>query len=208
MSNFIIRLASGSLFVTIIFFCTTLSNASLISLFTILYILCIYEFIKICSKKNLFLNILFLTLSFSTLVFSENFGFNNKNQILIIFSGIWIFDSIAYVVGSKFGKNKMFIKISPKKSWEGFFSGFFSFLMYIYLVHLFAPDFLFEISSKIEILKFSLIPITATAGDFYISHLKRKANLKDSGKLVPGHGGILDRMDSILFTFPILNLVI
>ena len=57
-------------------------------------------------------------------------------------------------------------------------------------------------------LKFSLIPITATAGDFYISPLKRKANLKDSGKLIPGHGGILDRMDSILFTFPVLNLVI
>ena len=208
MSNFIIRLASGSLFVTTIFFCTTLSNATLISLFAILYILCIYEFIKISSKKNLFLNILVLTLSFSILVFSENFGFNNKNQILIIFSAIWIFDSIAYLVGSKFGKNKMFIKISPKKSWEGFFSGFFAFLMYIYLVYLFAPDFLFEISSKIEMLKFSLIPITATAGDFYISHLKRKANLNYSGKLIPGHGGILDRMDSILFTFPILNLVI
>ena len=208
MSNFIIRLASGSLFVTIIFFCTTLSNASLISLFAILYVLCFYEFIKISSKKNLFLNILVLTLSFSILVFSENFGFNNKNQILTIFSAIWIFDSIAYLVGSKFGKNKMFIKISPKKSWEGFFSGFFAFLMYIYLVYLFAPDFLFEISSKIEMLKFSLIPITATAGDFYISYLKRKANLKDSGKLIPGHGGILDRMDSILFTFPILNLVI
>ena len=208
MSNFIIRLASGLLFVTTIFFCTTLSNATLISLFAILYILCIYEFIKISSKKNLFLNILVLTLSFSILVFSENFGFNNKNQILIIFSAIWIFDSIAYLVGSKFGKNKMFIKISPKKSWEGFFSGFFAFMMYIYLVYLFAPDFLFEISSKIEMLKFSLIPITATAGDFYISFLKRKASLKDSGKLIPGHGGILDRMDSILFTFPILNLVI
>ena len=208
MSNFIIRLASGSLFVTIIFFCITLSNASLITLFTVLYIISIYEFIKISSKKNLFLNILVLTLSFSTLIFSENFGFNNKNQILIIFSAIWIFDSIAYLVGSKYGKNKMFIKISPKKSWQGFFSGFFAFLMYLYLIYLFVPGFLFEISSKIEILKFSLIPITATAGDFYISHLKRKANLKDSGKLVPGHGGILDRMDSILFTFPILNLVI
>ena len=208
MSNFIIRLASGSLFVTIIFFCITLSNASLITLFTILYIISIYEFIKISSKKNLFLNILVLTLSFSTLIFSENFGFNNKNQILTIFSAIWIFDSIAYLVGSKYGKNKMFIKISPKKSWEGFFSGFFAFLMYVYLIYLFAPDFLFKISSKIEILKFSLIPMTATAGDLYISHLKRKANLKDSGKLIPGHGGILDRMDSILFTFPVLNLVI
>ena len=132
MSNFIIRLASGSLFVTIIFFCINLSNFSLISLFAILYLLCAYEFFKISSKKNLFFNILVLTLSFSTLVFSENFGFNNKNQILIIFSAIWIFDSIAYLAGSKFGKNKMFIKISPKKSWEGFFSGFFAFLMYLY----------------------------------------------------------------------------
>ena len=145
MSNFIIRLASGSLFVTIIFFCVTLSNFSFIFLFAILYLLCNYEFFKISSKKNLFLNILVLTLSFYILVFSENFGFNNKNLILIIFSAIWIFDSIAYLVGSKFGKNKMFIKISPKKSWEGFFSGLFAFLMYIYLVHLFAPNFLFEI---------------------------------------------------------------
>ena len=89
--------------------------------------------LKLVVKKNLFLNILVLTVSFSTLVFSENFGFNNKNQILIIFSAIWIFDSIAYLVGSKFGKNKMFIKISPKKSWEGFFSGFFCiFNVYIF----------------------------------------------------------------------------
>ena len=54
-------------------------------------------------------------------------------------------------------------------------------------VYLFAPDFLFEISSKIEMLKFSLIPITATAGDLYFTP-KEKANLKDSGKLIPGHG--------------------
>ena len=92
------------------------------------------SFIKISSKKNLFLNILILTLSFSILVFSENFGFNNKNQILIIFSTIWIFDSTAYLIGSKFGKNKMFIKISPKNHGKDFFSGFFAFLMYMYLL--------------------------------------------------------------------------
>ena len=208
MSNFITRIASGSIFISIIFFAVFFSAYSYISIFIILYLLCIYEFFKISNKINLLLNISVLTLSFYFLVFSNNFGYNNKNLVLFIFSSIWIFDSIAYLIGSKFGKNKMFVKISPKKSWEGFLAGLSAFLIYMCIAYLLFPNQVFEINPKKEFLKLTIIPVSATIGDFYISSLKRKANVKDSGKLIPGHGGILDRFDSIIFTLPLLNLVI
>ena len=102
----------------------------------------------------------------------------------------------------------MFVKISPKKSWEGFLAGLSAFLIYMCIAYLLFPNQVFEINPKKEFLKLTIIPVSATIGDFYISSLKRKANVKDSGKLIPGHGGILDRFDSIIFTLPLLNLVI
>lgn len=118
--------------------------------------------------------------------------------LLSIFILIWVFDSFAYIVGSLTGKTKIFPSLSPKKSWEGAAGG-----LLFTLGGAFFLSRLFGILSIVEweILAL-LVVITATLGDFVESAIKRNANVKDSGKFLPGHGGFLDRFDSFLFSIP------
>tara|TARA_B100001109_G_C18453222_1_gene285476 strand:- start:129 stop:500 length:372 start_codon:yes stop_codon:yes gene_type:complete len=116
---------------------------------------------------------------------------------------VWSFDSFAYIVGINFGKNKIMPSISPKKSWEGFFGGFICTMM---LSQIFA-NYL-NISELNIMLTSALVPFSASIGDFIISYYKRIAKVKDSGKLIPGHGGILDRMDAFLLTIPVFYILI
>ena len=119
--------------------------------------------------------------------------------ILLTFIFIWIFDSAAYIIGKIFGKNKMAPHISPGKTWEGFLGGFF--------ITIIAAIVICETQNISESL---LIPIAIITGVFGIlgdlleSAIKRHAQVKDSGKILPGHGGILDRFDSVLLVFPIV----
>ena len=113
-----------------------------------------------------------------------------------IFVLIWTNDSFAYLVGKTIGKTKLFERISPKKTIEGFIGGavasiLMSYLIYMYfgLLHWWA-----------WVMMAVLISIFGTLGDLVQSKFKRKADVKDSGKIMPGHGGIFDRMDSMLFS--------
>lgn len=125
-----------------------------------------------------------------------------SQEILIIFILIWISDIMAYVVGSYLGKHKLAPKISEKKSWEGFIGGLVFTILAGYVIeyHIF-PD------SKMNWLIIGLIvAVTAPIGDLVESKLKRSFNAKDSGKLMPGHGGFLDRLDSFIFVIPMVYL--
>jgi len=115
---------------------------------------------------------------------------------------IWMYDTSAYLVGIKFGKKRICERISPKKSWEGAIGGlFFTLLLAIIL------SFYFPFLSTIEWIGFAtIIVIFGTLGDFAESMLKRNANIKDSGNFFPGHGGILDRFDSVLLSIPFVYL--
>ena len=115
-------------------------------------------------------------------------------------------DAGAYFVGVFFGKHKMNPRISPKKTWEGFFGGIIistvvSFLFAIILALTGNPILqIFDINHWYLILILSLIiPVFSTLGDLVFSSLKRHYDIKDFGKLIPGHGGVLDRVDSLLF---------
>ncbi len=120
---------------------------------------------------------------------------------IIMITSIWLSDSFAYFVGIKFGKHKILPSVSPKKSWEGFFGGFvgaisgFTFLGYYLL-------------SKVPLIHFVILGLIVAVfgqlGDFAESKLKRDCGIKDSSKILPGHGGILDRFDSLLFISPII----
>jgi phosphatidate cytidylyltransferase len=113
---------------------------------------------------------------------------------------MWSNDSGAYIVGSLLGKHKLFERISPKKTWEGFIGGALFTLLAAWII----SKFLHELS-LIHWLVVGTITFTCgTFGDLIESQLKRSANMKDSGKILPGHGGILDRFDSILFSAPIV----
>ena len=146
-------------------------------------------------KKNIFLLIFLVTLP---LLLVHDF---NRNLVLLIFIFTCIYDSFAYLIGVRFGKNKLAPSISPKKSWEGFIGGSLFMVTIFYIFD--SQNFLSINSFEYVYILFLMLPITATLGDLAISFFKRKANVKDTGRLIPGHGGILDRIDALLFTIPI-----
>ena len=119
---------------------------------------------------------------------------------------IWANDTGAYIVGSRIGKNRLFPSLSPKKSWEGFFGGMLFSVISTTLLAYFLDVTMFDVTKGIVL--GIVISVFATWGDLFESMLKRNAGVKDSGSLIPGHGGILDRIDSMLFVIPITTLLV
>lgn len=132
--------------------------------------------------------------------------FTNHNDIitywaLYVITLIWINDSGAYIIGRYLGQYKLLEKVSPQKTWEGFIGGA---LLSIISAWLFILCYSTVIIKPYIILIYSIITIfSAVIGDLTESMFKREANIKDTGKLIPGHGGILDRMDSLMAAVPI-----
>ncbi len=119
--------------------------------------------------------------------------------ILGYFCIIWIYDTMAYLFGVSFGKHRLFERISPKKSWEGLIGG----TIVTVAISYFFP-YVFHILSWYNWMILTIIVIfSATMGDLVESLFKRSIDIKDSGKIIPGHGGILDRFDSVFLSAPI-----
>lgn len=126
---------------------------------------------------------------------------------LVIFLMIWINDTGAFVVGSLLGRHRLFERISPKKSWEGFCGGLAFNLLAAWLFAIGGHHFWDVDWNVITWLIFGLvITIFATWGDLIESLIKRSLHIKDSGNIIPGHGGILDRIDSLLLVSPAVFL--
>ena len=124
----------------------------------------------------------------------------NPYIILALFIIIWVNDTGAYLTGVSFGKHRLFERVSPKKSWEGFFGG----AVFALISGFILSRFITELSMP-EWLVFSiLVVIAGTYGDLTESLLKRTLQVKDSGNIIPGHGGILDRFDSLLLAAPVI----
>lgn len=126
--------------------------------------------------------------------------------LLALFFFIWINDTGAFLIGSLFGKHRLFERISPKKSWEGFIGGICFNLGFALIFYYFANNF-FEMNlynaTVFTWLGFAaVVSVFATWGDLIESLIKRNLHIKDSGKMIPGHGGILDRIDSLLLVLP------
>jgi phosphatidate cytidylyltransferase len=122
---------------------------------------------------------------------------------VVLIASIWINDTMAYIVGSFIGKTP-FSSISPKKTWEGTIGGA---LLAVALVTL-AGHYIWAFTLKTLLLVSSIAAVFGTAGDLFESKLKRLAGVKDSGNIMPGHGGFLDRFDSLLFATTITWLVL
>ena len=117
---------------------------------------------------------------------------------------VWVADIGAYFSGKKFGKNKLAPDISPGKTKEGLFGALLATSLYTLIA-----SYYFELSSEraiILVLLSVILTFISVSGDLYISFLKREAGLKDSGNILPGHGGILDRIDSVLAAMPVFVL--
>lgn len=128
----------------------------------------------------------------------------NHNMLYALFFTIWLNDTGAYLCGCTLGKHKFFERISPKKTWEGFAGGA--------LLAILAGAFVFpHLFGKGQIfwLLFTLIAVVfGTLGDLIESLIKRSVGVKDSGNILPGHGGILDRFDSFMFAAPAIFIYI
>jgi phosphatidate cytidylyltransferase len=137
---------------------------------------------------------------------SSELIYNQGGYILIAtFITIWICDTAAYFIGSAIGKNKLFPRVSPNKSWEGAIAGFIFSIISMIVLREMIVDFL----SMFDAIAIGvLIGVFGQIGDLVESLIKRDAEVKDSSNLIPGHGGIFDRFDSLLFVSPLLYLYI
>ena len=122
---------------------------------------------------------------------------SNFPILLGLFLLVWTNDTFAYISGNLFGKHKLIERISPNKTWEGFFGGFLITILVGYLV-----DFYFFKGDFYWIIAAIIVSPAAVIGDLYESYLKRKNKVKDTGNIMPGHGGILDRFDAMFFAIP------
>lgn len=157
--------------------------------------------IPIFEKKKYVVIIFYLIASmiFLTLIPSYTGDFTPE-LVIGIFSLIWTNDTFAYLVGKNFGKNKLFERISPKKTVEGFLGGLGFSLLGGYVVFLVTGLLNVQIWLGMAI----ILSIFGTLGDLIQSKFKRQAGVKDSGNLMPGHGGLFDRLDSIIFSSPFI----
>ena len=117
--------------------------------------------------------------------------------LLAVILNIAVFDTGAYIIGKNFGRNPFLPELSPNKTFEGLIGGLISSLLFIICAYL----FLEEVSLLRSSVMILAIPF-ALCGDYFFSFLKRKANVKDTGSILPGHGGLLDRVDSHLAAIP------
>lgn len=115
---------------------------------------------------------------------------------------VWANDTFAYFAGSLLGKHRIAPEISPKKSWEGFAGGLVFALVTAYVL----SGFYFSLNPVQWMVVASLVVVFGTLGDFFESWLKRQAGVKDSGSLMPGHGGFLDRFDALIFCLPFVTI--
>ncbi len=129
-------------------------------------------------------------------------GFYEEKVIFSIFLLIWTNDTFAFVVGKTMGKNKLFERISPKKTIEGFIGG----LGFAILAALFISRYYIHQDLYVWVTIAVIVGVVGTLGDLVESRFKRSAGVKDSGRIMPGHGGILDRLDSVIFAAPFVFL--
>ena len=183
-------------------------------IFTVL-VFSLYEYISLISNKSkltvykLFLGFFWtsLILSFLPIYNIETVG---KNFVLIMFLSVWVADSMAFIMGKSFGKKKIFPTVSPNKTWVGSISGLAYSILFLFFIFYFihSPEkTLYNIFPKqfkaLDVLLIGfIVGFFGQFGDFLESYFKRKLNVKDSSKLLLGHGGFLDRFDS-MFTVSI-----
>ncbi|WP_439151988.1 phosphatidate cytidylyltransferase [Winogradskyella sp.] len=154
-------------------------------------------------SKSYIITTFYLTSGFIFMLLIANYK-NNFTPLLLLggFILVWINDSAAYLVGKNFGKQKLFPSISPKKTVEGFLGGLFFACVSSYFIAKYTETFGFTSWLILAI----IVSVLGTLGDLIESKFKRQAGVKDSGVIMPGHGGLLDRLDSLIFASPFIYL--
>ena len=164
--------------------------------------------IPLFKSKKFIVTTFYLTSGIMFLLLIANYyPENNENQFtpLLLLGGfilVWVNDSAAYFIGKNFGKQKLFPSVSPKKTVEGFLGGLFFACISSYFIALYTET----LGSTSWLILAIIVSVFGTLGDLIESKFKRQAGVKDSGVIMPGHGGLLDRLDSIIFAAPFIYL--
>jgi phosphatidate cytidylyltransferase len=154
------------------------------------------DFVIIADKKPL-ISWLFIVPSFLFLCLLPSVKGDYQAYLIIsFFALVWVNDSFAYLIGKNIGKHKLFERISPKKTIEGFAGGLFMTLVFSIIIHQITSIYSLFVWLCIAV----IVSIFGSLGDLVQSKFKRVANVKDSGRIMPGHGGVFDRMDSTIFS--------
>lgn len=152
----------------------------------------------VTSLSKSFLGQLYIALPLSVIMFIYA---EAPYLVLAMFIFIWLNDTGAFIVGCSIGRHRLFPRLSPKKSWEGFWGGLVFCIAAAFVIKSFWPDtYTLTIGQMVGFAV--VVSVFATWGDLVESMFKRSLNVKDSGKIIPGHGGILDRIDSLLCVIP------
>lgn len=203
--NLIIRIFTSLLLLSILLISLFLNNYSWLLLIIITSIISFFEFnkltIKITKKKSSIF--LYNVISFFYLLFFTYSAFNlgRIEKVILYILLVCIFSDIGgYVIGKLLGGRKL-TKISPNKTISGTIGSFiFSLIPYILLILIKEIP---EINTYVLFLTTLFLSLTCQVGDLFISYFKRKAKVKDTGTILPGHGGLLDRIDGIIFAVPV-----
>lgn len=203
ITRVITGIVSGALFLGVYLFSKNLFS---LVLFGIAVFILIFEWPKLAKNNKFlwFLTPLYPLFPIFCLIYLNHF-YRQIDILLPLYPFIisWSADSGGYFAGNLWGKHKIWPAISPKKSWEGLLGGFALVMITNLLVLFNRPNFLlFNFSLRwLCFVFYSVILTFATfSGDFFESYLKRKSGLKDTGSILPGHGGLIDRFDSVFFT--------
>jgi phosphatidate cytidylyltransferase len=223
IQTFKIRTIAAIIFAAVMLFGLMFGVWSFIILFTIVHFGCWYEFIRLMKKINPGTYLLYSTLGIfyitMPILMMLSLGIRvydrpeASNELLYfpllpcaIIISLWINDTMAYIVGSMIGKTP-FSKISPKKTWEGTAGGAILCVIVIALLGYFLP-----VANSVNVIHWIAIAgicaVFGILGDLLESKLKRIADVKDSGHFMPGHGGFLDRFDSMLIATPAVFLYV
>ncbi len=219
MNNLVVRAISGAVMVWVLLEATASENYWYYVAWMGVMGMCAVEYISLLAKhplksKGLWAVGGLLYIAQAAYVLYA-IGVNGDWMLLVaLLTMVWSNDVGAYLVGITMGKHKMAPKISPKKSWEGFFGGlFFAMLVSVlWFWFFFSKDqYAFMDSSRtlngvLWALMGLLVGLAAVGGDLIESYFKRRIGVKDSGKIIPGHGGMLDRFDAQLSALPIFYL--
>ena len=199
------RVLSSIIFLPIILYVIIEGSFYFVFLIFACFVISIYEWQKMIKNFYIkFIGIFFLILSFYT-IFQFRFIFNNNYYYFLIILFICIFTDIGGFLFGKLFKGPKLTKVSPNKTYSGMIGSYVLSILgyYFFVIKVSNIDYI-----QNSLLLIFFISTISQAGDLVISYFKRKSKIKDTGKIIPGHGGLLDRIDGMIFAFPFCYLLL
>lgn len=219
MSNLFKRVISASILIPFIMYVIYIGQLVFFALCFLVYLGLLYEWAKITSRKKvsifwLSFGFLYVSIAMFTMILLERYRDVEQQEgqivqtmpwaLLIIILIVWFTDSFAYLFGKTIGGPKVAPKISPNKTWAGVLGGLVG-TSILFMIFYFSSERLANIWQWL-LPTFLGLSIISVIGDFFESWIKRKFGVKDSGNIIPGHGGLLDRMDGLILVLNVIGI--